>query len=119
MSFVHAEKAMMKGDAVKLKQLHDAEVRVIHYFSLLHAIALTSLPNSAGQLYGKLSENGGLMFQRWHYIPYPGSKITEHGEQFTEYPGSMQDWSHALEERVMARVKGLPRSLIVVVAGWF
>ena len=45
MAFLHAEKVTC-NDAIKKKRIHDAQVLVIHYFSLLHAVCLTSLSNT-------------------------------------------------------------------------
>ena len=68
MAFLHAEKVTC-NDPVKMRRIHDAQVLVIHYFSLLHAVALTSLANTVGQLYGKLTVDGGSSFEHWEYIP--------------------------------------------------
>ena len=42
MAFLHAEKVTC-NDPVKMRRIHDAQVLVIHYFSLLHAVCLAEL----------------------------------------------------------------------------
>jgi predicted membrane chloride channel (bestrophin family) len=97
MAFLHAEKVTC-NDPVKMRRIHDAQVLVIHYFSLLHAVCLTSLANTQGQLYGKLNETSQFSFEAWDYLEYPGTRRGPGGtNELYEYAGSMQDWNDALE----------------------
>ena len=48
-AFLHAERE--GADAAKLAALVEAEKHTVHLFSLLHAVALSSLSRMTGQVY--------------------------------------------------------------------
>ena len=60
MTFVQLEIAKKKaeGDLAHLELLNKCKCLVIHCFSLLNALAVTSLAQSTGELYGRVTKLG-------------------------------------------------------------
>jgi hypothetical protein len=66
-SFLHSD--AVKADPEKQKLLIEVEKEAVHLFSLLHAIALTSLSQTSGQVYGRISPEGAQHFRSFRSVP--------------------------------------------------
>ena len=66
-AFLHSEAE--NADAAKKRELIEAEKEAMHLFSLLHAIALTNLSQTTGQVYGRISPDGAMHFKAFRSVP--------------------------------------------------
>ena len=64
-AFLHSEAE--NADAAKKRELIEAEKEAMHLFSLLHAIALTNLSQTTGQVYGRISPDGAMHFKAFRF----------------------------------------------------
>ena len=80
-SFIETEYKMKRTSAERRERLNVAHQEATHYFSLLHAIALISLKECEGEIYGDVSQRGMRAILNLKFFPisrlleYHGSEV--------------------------------------------